>query len=40
MSLDKLCDFVQVVYNIRRYYTKVEYFTKHILFIKTYLLLD
>jgi hypothetical protein len=39
MSLNKLYDFMQVAYNIRKYYTKVEYFSKHILFITIYLLL-
>jgi hypothetical protein len=40
MSLNKLYDFVQVIYNIKESYTKVEYFPKHNLFITIYLLLD
>jgi hypothetical protein len=40
MSLNKLYDFIQVVYGIRKHYTKVEYFSKHILFIVIYLQLD
>jgi hypothetical protein len=40
MSLNKLCDFIQVVYIMRKYYTEVEYFPYHILFITIYLLLD
>jgi hypothetical protein len=40
MNLNKLCDFIQVVYNIRKHYTKTEYFPKHILFLTIYLLLD
>jgi hypothetical protein len=40
MSLNKLHGSIQVVYNIRKHYTKVEYFPKHILFITIYLLLD
>jgi hypothetical protein len=33
-------DFIQVMYNMKEYYTKVEYFSKHNLFITIYLLLD
>jgi hypothetical protein len=40
MSLNKLYDFIQVVYSTRMHYTKVEYFSKHNLFITNYLLLD
>jgi hypothetical protein len=40
MSLKEFYDFIQVVYSIREHYTKVEYFPRHILFIKIYLLLD
>jgi hypothetical protein len=39
LSLNKLWDFIQVIYNMREHYTKVEYFSKHILFITIYLLL-
>jgi hypothetical protein len=39
MSLNKLSDFIQVIYSIRKHYTKVEYFPKHILFIIIYLVL-
>jgi hypothetical protein len=35
-----LHDFIQVIHNIKEYYTKVEYFSKHNLFITIYLLLD
>jgi hypothetical protein len=35
-----LHDFIQVIYNIKEYYTKVEYFSKHNLFITIHLLLD
>jgi hypothetical protein len=38
MGLNYLYDFIQVIYNMRKYYTKVEYFSKHILFITIYLL--
>jgi hypothetical protein len=34
-----LHDFIWVIYNIKEYYTKVEYFSKHNLFITIYLLL-
>jgi hypothetical protein len=40
MSLNMLCDFIQVVYSIRKHYTKIKYFPKHILFLTIYLLLD
>jgi hypothetical protein len=40
MSLNKLYDFIQVLYSTRKHYTKVEYFPKHILFITIYLLLN
>jgi hypothetical protein len=40
MSLNKLYDFIQVIYSIKEYYTKVEYFSNHNLFITIYLLLD
>jgi hypothetical protein len=39
-SLNKLYNFIHVIYNIKEYYTKVEYFSKHNLFITIYLLLD
>jgi hypothetical protein len=39
LSLNKLWDFRHVIYSIREHYTKVEYFSKHILFITIYLLL-
>jgi hypothetical protein len=40
MSLDKLYDFIWVIYSIKEYYTKVEYFSKHNLLITNYLLWD
>jgi hypothetical protein len=40
MSLNKLYDFIQVAYSMRKHYTKDEYFSKHFLFITIYLLLD
>jgi hypothetical protein len=40
MSLKQLYDFIQIIYSMRKHYTKVEYFPKHILFITIYLLLD
>jgi hypothetical protein len=40
MSLNKLHDFIQVVYNMRKLYTNNKYFTKHVLFITICLLLD
>jgi hypothetical protein len=39
MSLKWLHDFMQVIYSINKYYTKVEYFSKHNLFITVYLLM-
>jgi hypothetical protein len=38
MHLILLSDFLQVLYNIRKQYTKVGYFPNHILFILIYLL--
>jgi hypothetical protein len=38
MSPNKLHDFIHVVSSIRKQYTKVEYFSKHILFTTIYLL--
>jgi hypothetical protein len=40
MRLNKLYDFIQDAYSVRKYYTKVEYFSNHFLFITIYLLLD
>jgi hypothetical protein len=40
LSLNKLYDFIKVLYSMRRHYTKVEQFSKYILFITIYLLLD
>jgi hypothetical protein len=40
MSPIQLHDFIQVIYNMRKYYTKVEYFSNLILFIAIYLPLD
>jgi hypothetical protein len=40
MSPKQWYDFTQVMYSMREYYTKVEYFSKHNLFITIYLLLD
>jgi hypothetical protein len=40
MSLKQLYDFIQVIYSIKEYYTIVEYFSKHNLFITIHLLLD
>jgi hypothetical protein len=37
--LSQLYDFIQVIYSIKKHYTKVEYFSKHILFITIYVLL-
>jgi hypothetical protein len=37
MSPIQLHDFIQVIYSMRKYYTKVEYFSKLILFIAIYL---
>jgi hypothetical protein len=39
-SLNILSDFMQVLYSTREYYTANEYFSKYILFIVIYLLLD
>jgi hypothetical protein len=39
MSLKQLHHFIQVIYNMRNH-TKVEYFSKLILFIAIYLPLD
>jgi hypothetical protein len=39
LSLNKLWDFIHVIYSMWEHYTKVEYFYKHILFITIYLLL-
>jgi hypothetical protein len=40
MSQKQLDDFMQVIYNMREYYTNVDYFSKPILFIAIYLPLD
>jgi hypothetical protein len=40
VSLNQLYDFIQVIYSIKEYYTKVEYFSRHNLFITIHLLLD
>jgi hypothetical protein len=40
MSLNNFYDFIQVAYSVRKLYTKVEYFSKLILFITIYLPLD
>jgi hypothetical protein len=40
MSLKQLYDVIHVIYSIKEYYTKVEYFSKYNLFIIHYLLLD
>jgi hypothetical protein len=40
MSLKQLHDFIHVIYSIKENYTKVEYFSKHNLFITINLLLD
>jgi hypothetical protein len=40
MSLNQLYDFIWVIYSIKEYYTNVEYFSKHNLFITIFLLLD
>jgi hypothetical protein len=37
--LSQLYDFIQVIYSIKKHYAKVEYFSKHILFITIYVLL-
>jgi hypothetical protein len=33
LSLNNLWDFIQVTHGMREHYIKVEYFSKHILFI-------
>jgi hypothetical protein len=33
LSLDKLRDFIQVIYSMTEHYTKIEYFSNHTLFI-------
>jgi hypothetical protein len=38
MSLTKISDFMQVLYGTRKHYAKNNYFPKHILFCKIYLL--
>jgi hypothetical protein len=38
MSLNKLHDFIQVAYRMRKIYTNNYYFPKHILFTTIYLL--
>jgi hypothetical protein len=38
MCLNKLYDFIQVSYSIRKLYTNNYYFSKHILFTTIYLL--
>jgi hypothetical protein len=38
MSLKQLYDFIKVIYSMRKHYTRVEYFPKHLLFITIYLL--
>jgi hypothetical protein len=40
MSLNQLYDFIQVIYSMRKHYTRVEYFPEYILFITIYLFLD
>jgi hypothetical protein len=40
MSLNKVYDFIPGLYSMRKNYTKVEYFSKPILFITIYLLWD
>jgi hypothetical protein len=40
INLNKLHGSIQVVCSIRKHYPKVEYFSKHILFIIIYLLLE
>jgi hypothetical protein len=39
-NLTERFDFIQVLYSMRKHYTKFEYFSKYILFIIIYLLLD
>jgi hypothetical protein len=38
MSLNKLFDFIHILYSIRKYHTKIEHFYKHILFSIIHLL--
>jgi hypothetical protein len=38
MSLNFFYNFMHIIYSIKEYETKVEYFSKHILFIIIYLL--
>jgi hypothetical protein len=38
MCLNKLHDFIQVEYSMRKLYTKKQYFPKHELFYTNYLL--
>jgi hypothetical protein len=38
MSLNKLYDFIQLEYSMRKLYTNKYYFPKHILFTMIYLL--
>jgi succinate dehydrogenase hydrophobic anchor subunit len=40
MSSKQLHDFIQVTNSMRKHHTKVEYFSKLILFIAIYLILD
>jgi hypothetical protein len=40
MCLNKLHDFIQVIYNMRKLYTNNYYFSMHILFTTIYLLQD
>jgi hypothetical protein len=40
MSLNYLYDFIWSLYSMRKNYTKVEYFSKPILFNTIYLLMD
>jgi hypothetical protein len=40
MCLNKLHDFIQVIYSMRKVYTNNYYFSMHILFTTIYLLQD
>jgi hypothetical protein len=40
LSPKRLYDFIQIIYSMRKHYTKVEYFSKSILFITIYLILE
>jgi hypothetical protein len=40
ISLNQFYDFIHVTYSMRKHYTKVEYFSKHILFNTIYVLLQ